>query len=107
MFLPVNFDVDQRPFLRQPNIPTTVLNHPAFVRMEGRSIPPLGDREARYTVPGELLKKPGTYRLSARMRSRAEPIYFMRFVGATKEMEQAMNQWMLDMHPYTVEIEVR
>ncbi|GJL89672.1 MAG: cytochrome c [Minwuia thermotolerans] len=107
MFLPVNFDIDQRPFLRQPNIPTTVLNHPAFIRMEGRSIPPLGDRRAKYSVPGELLTKPGTYRLSARMRSRAEPIYFMRFVGATKEMEQTMNEWMLDMHPYTVEIEVR
>ena len=107
MFLPVNFDVDQRPFLRQPNIPTTVLNHPAFVRMEARSIPPLSARDAEYTVPGELLTKPGTYKLSARMRSRAEPIYFMRFVGATKEMEQSMNQWMLDMHPYTVEIEVQ
>lgn len=107
MFLPVNFDVDQRPFLRQPNTPTTVLNHPNLIRMEARSIPPLGKRDAEYTVPGELLTKPGTYRLSARMRSRAEPIYFMRFVGATKEMEQSMNQWMLDMHPYTVEIEVK
>lgn len=107
MFLPVNFDVDQRPFLRQPNTPTTVLNHPAFVRMEGRSIPPLADRDANYTVPGELITKPGTYKLSARMRSRAEPIYFMRFVGATTEMEQSMNQWMLDMHPYTVEFEVK
>ncbi|MEC9344887.1 MAG: multiheme c-type cytochrome [Pseudomonadota bacterium] len=107
MFLPVNFDVDQRPFLRQPNIPTTVLNHPAFIRMEGRSIPPLSERKAKYSIPGELMKKPGTYKLSARMRSRAEPIYFMRFVGATAEMEQSMNEWMLDMHPYTVEIEVR
>lgn len=106
MFLPVNFDVDQRPFLRQPNTPTTVLNHPAFVRMEARSIPPLSDRMAKYSVPAELMTKPGTYKLSARMRSRAEPIYFMRFVGATKEMQQSMNQWMLDMHPYTVEIEV-
>ncbi|WP_416899045.1 MAG: multiheme c-type cytochrome [Minwuia sp.] len=107
MFLPVSFDIDQRPFLRQPNTPTTVLNHPAFIRMEGRSIPPLGKRDANYTVPGELLTKPGTYKISARMRSRAEPIYFMRFVGATKEMEQSMNQWMLDMHPYTVEVEVQ
>jgi hypothetical protein len=41
------------------------------------------------------------------MRSRAEPIYFMRFVGATLDMEQAMNEWMLDIHPYTVEFEVK
>jgi len=43
----------------------------------------------------------------ARMRSRAEPIYFMRFVGATSEMEESMNEWMLDIHPYTVEFEVK
>ena len=41
------------------------------------------------------------------MRSRAEPIYFMRFVDATREMEQAMNEWMLDLHPYTVKFEVK
>ena len=41
------------------------------------------------------------------MRSRAEPIYFMRFVGATKEMERAMNEWMLDIDAYTVEFEVK
>lgn len=107
MYLPVNFDIDQRPFLRPIGFPTTVMNHPPFVRMEGRSIPPLGTRDANYKVPGELLKKKGKYKLSFRMRSRAEPIYFMRFVGATKEMEQSMNEWMLDMHPYTVEFEVK
>ena len=53
-----------------------------------------------------MLKKPGTYTLSVRMRSRAEPIYFMRFVGATTEMERAMNEWMLDIHPYSVAFEV-
>ncbi len=31
----------------------------------------------------------------------------MRFVGATSDMEQAMNEWMLDIHPYTVEFDVR
>ncbi len=107
MYLPVSFDIDQRPLLRSSNVPTTVLNHPPFVRMEGRSIPPLGKRDAKYTVPAELLKKPGTYKLAARMRSRAEPIYFMRFVGATSEMEESMNEWMLDIHPYTVEFEVK
>ena len=40
------------------------------------------------------------------MRSRAEPIYFMRFIGATEEMIRAMNEGMLDIHPYTVEFEV-
>jgi hypothetical protein len=75
--------------------------------MEGRSLPPLAKRKAAYKVPGELLEKPGTYKLSVRMRSRAEPIYFMRFVGATSEMERAMNEWMLDIHPYTVSFEVK
>ncbi|PPR11836.1 MAG: hypothetical protein CFH41_00712 [Alphaproteobacteria bacterium MarineAlpha11_Bin1] len=107
MYLPVNFDIDQQPLLRPANVPSTVLNHAPFVRMEGRSIPPLGNKKARYTVPGELIKKPGKYRLMARMRSRAEPIYFMRFVGATSEMEESMNEWMLDIHPYTVEFEVK
>ena len=106
MYLPVNFDLDQRPFLRPAPQPTTVINHPPFVRMEGRSLPPLSSREAHYTVPAEAMSKPGTYKLAVRLRSRAEPIYFMRFVGATAEMEQSMNDWMIDIHPYAVEFEV-
>jgi len=107
MYLPVNFDVDQLPLLRPADKPTTVLNHPPFVRMEGRSISPLGSRMANYNVPSELMKNPGTYRLAVRMRSRAEPIYFMKFIGATTDMIRAMNEWMLDIHPYTVEFEVK
>ena len=107
MYLPVSFDIDQRPLLRSSNVPTTVMNHPPFVRMEGRSIPPLGKRDAKYKIPAELLTKPGKYRLASRLRSRAEPIYFMRFVGATSEMEEAMNEWMLDIHPATVEFEIK
>jgi len=107
MYLPVNFDLDQRPLLRPANVPTTILNHAPFVRMEGRSLPPLGSRDAEYEVPGELLTRPGKYRLSVRLRSRAEPIYFMKFVGATDDMIRSMNQWMLDIHPYTVEFEVK
>ena len=107
MYLPVNFDIDQIPFIRPANVPTTVLNHPPFIRMEGRSIPPLGYRDASYRVPSEAMTEPGTYKLAIRMRSRAEPIYFMKFVRATIEMEQAMNEWMLDIHPYVVSFEVR
>ena len=107
MYLPVNFDVDPLPHLRPPQVPTTVLNHPPLVRMENRSLPPLGERRASYKVPGELLEKPGKYRIAFRMRSRAEPIYFMRFVEATKEMEQRMNERMMDFHQYAVEFEVK
>ena len=107
MYLPVNFDIDQLPFLRPAGQPTTVINHPPFVRMEGRSLPPLSSRNANYSVPGELLSKKGKYKLAIRMRSRAEPIYFMRFVGATKEMERAMNEWMLDVDAYTVEFDIK
>jgi len=107
MYLPVNFDIDPLPFLRPPGQPVTVMNHPPFVRMEQRSIPPLGSRTANYRVPAAALAQPGKYRLSARLRSRAEPIYFMRFVGSTIDMEQSMNEWMLDIHPYTVEFEVK
>lgn len=107
MYLPINFDIDQLPFIRPATVPTGVLNHPPFTRMESRSIPPLGERVASYTVPARLLTQPGKYRLAARVRSRAEPIYFMKFVKATAEMEQAMNEWMVDIHPYTVAFEVR
>lgn len=107
MYLPINVDIDQLPFIRPAGQPITVMNHPPFIRMEGRSLPPLGERAAKYEVPGELLRQPGTYRLAVRMRSRAEPIYFMEFVGATTEMKRDMNAWMLDIHPYTVEFEVR
>jgi len=107
MYLPVNFDVDQLPFLRPSNVPTTVQNHPPFVRMEGRSIPPLGHRDAKYKIPAKALQKKGTYKLQARFRSRAEPIYFMKFVGATPDMEKRINEWMIDIHPYAVEFEVQ
>lgn len=107
MYLPVNVDIDQLPFLRPGNIPYTVLNHPPFVRMEQKSIPPLGHKLARYHIPGQLLNRPGTYRLSARMRSRMEPIYFMRFCGATPEMERRMLEQTIDLHPYSVEFTVQ
>jgi len=58
-------------------------------------------------VPASAMAQPGKYKLSVRLRSRAEPIYFMRFVGATLDMEQAMNEWMLDFHAYTVEFDVK
>ena len=107
MYLPVNFDVDPLPHLRPPQIPTTVLNHPPLVRMENHSLPPLGEKLAKYRVPGNLITKPGNYRLAFRLRSRAEPIYFMRFVRATKEMERRMNERMLSFKAYTVELEVK
>ena len=107
MYLPVNFDIDQLPILRPPGQPVSVMNHPPFVRMEQRSLPPLGSRVASYTVPAAAMTKPGKYRLAVRLRSRAEPIYFMRFVGATTDMERAMNEWMLDIHPYSVEFQVK
>jgi cytochrome c554/c'-like protein len=107
MYLPVNFDIDPLPHLRPPQVPTTVLNHPPFVRMENHSLTPLGEKQAKYQVPGNLIKKPGKYRLAFRLRSRAEPIYFMRFVGATKEMERRMNERMLSFHAYTVDLEVK
>ena len=107
MYLPVNFDVDPLPHLRPPGIPTTVLNHPPLVRMENHSLPPLGEKVAKYKVPGKLIKKPGKYKLAFRMRSRAEPIYFMRFVGSTKDMEQSMNERIMNFHAYAVELDVK
>ena len=107
MYLPVNFDIDPLPHLRPPQVPTTVLNHPPLVRMENRSLTPLGEKVVKYQVPGNLIKKPGKYRLAFRMRSRAEPIYFMRFVGSTKEMEQSMNERIMNFHDFAVELEVK
>ncbi|RPJ51451.1 MAG: cytochrome C, partial [Methanobacteriota archaeon] len=107
MYLPVNVDIDPLPHLRPPQIPTSVLNHPPLVRMENRSLTPLGEKLVTYQVPGTLIKKPGKYRLAFRMRSRAEPIYFMRFVGSTKEMEQSMNERIMNFHDFAVQLEVK
>jgi len=107
MYLPVNFDIDPLPHLRPPGVPTTVLNHPPLVRMEARSLTPLGEKVAKYQVPGHLITKPGKYQLAFRMRSRAQPIYFMRFVTATKEMEQSMNERVMNFHAFAVDIEVK
>ncbi|MEI6862702.1 MAG: multiheme c-type cytochrome, partial [Verrucomicrobiota bacterium] len=106
MYLPINLDADQLPFIRPAGVPTSVLNHPPFVRMEGRSLPPLSQRDAAYIIPASALQEPGRYRLSIRMRSRAEPMYFMDFIGATPEMDQAMNEWMINLHESTAEFTV-
>ncbi len=107
MYLPVNFDFDQLPHIRPPGVPTTVLNHPPFIRMEGRSLPPLASRKIKYSIPASAFSKPGKYKLQSRMRSRAEPIYFMKFVGATVDMEQSINEWMIDLHPSAAEFDVQ
>ncbi|MEZ5923817.1 MAG: multiheme c-type cytochrome [Hyphomicrobiaceae bacterium] len=106
MYLPVNFDIDPLPHLRPPGVPTTVLNHPPLVRMENRSLPPLGSKVARYRVPGGLISKSGKYRLAFRIRSRAEPIYFMRFVNSTKAMEQSMNERIMNFHEHETVFDV-
>jgi hypothetical protein len=87
--------------------PISVINHPPFIRMESHSLAPLGSRRVPYKVPGELLQQPGKYRISFRMRSRAEPPYFMRFCNATPDMLRSMNEWMIDTHPLSVEFYVR
>ncbi len=106
-FLPVNFDIDQIPFLRPGAQPISVINHPPFIRMEGRSLAPLGSRRIPYKIPAQLLQQPGRYRLSFRLRNRTEPIYFMRFVGATREMIRSMNEGILNFHESSVEFTVR
>jgi nitrate/TMAO reductase-like tetraheme cytochrome c subunit len=105
--LPVNIDVDQLPFIRPAPQPVTVLNHPPLIRMEAHSLPPCGSREAKYHIPGAALCQSGVYRLSVRLRSRGEPVYFMKFVDSTPEMIRSMNETILDVHPYTVAIEVK
>ena len=107
MMLPVPVDADQLPFIRPAPQATTVINHPPTIRMEGHSIPATGSRNARFSVPKRLIQTPGTYRLSIRMRSRAEPIYFMRYCDSTPEMERMMNEWICDFHAYSVTFEVK
>lgn len=104
--LPVNVDVDQLPFLRPPAQPTTVINHPPLIRMEAHSIPPLGSKRCRYTIPASAFTQPGTYRLSVRLRSRLEPMYFMRFCNSSEEMIRMMQEWTLDFHVHSVAFEV-
>lgn len=106
MYLPVNIDFDQLPFIRPGANPVSVMNHPPFIRMEQRSLPPLGSRLARYTVPGAVMQSPGQYKLAVRLRSRAEPIYFMRFCRSTLEMQRLMNERTANIHPYAVEFDV-
>ncbi len=105
-YLPVNLDVDQIPFLRPATIPISVLNHPPLIRMEAHSIPPLGNKVARYEIPGDRLRIPGVYRVSVRLRSRMEPPYFMRFCDATPEMIRQLNESILDIgtQSYTFEV---
>jgi hypothetical protein len=106
-FLPVNIDVDPLPFIRPAAQPVSVINHPPFIRMEAESLPPLGARRVPYKVPGHLLCEPGRYRLSFRLRSRTEPLYFMRYCESTEEMQRAMLEGTLDFHESSVEFDLR
>jgi len=94
--VPLNFSLDQLVFLRPGAVPVSVLNHPPLIRMENRSIPPLDHRLVHYRVPGELITQSGQYRLSVRLRSRPEPPYFMRLVGASPEMIRRLNENIID-----------
>jgi hypothetical protein len=106
-FLPVNVDVDQIPFLRPGAVPVTVLNHPPLIRMEARSIGPLASQTASYRVPADRIREPGWYRLTARMRSRVQPTYFMNFCRATPEMVRRMNEQIIDFNVQSYTFEVR
>jgi hypothetical protein len=105
-YLPVNLSFDQVAQLRPGAQPISVLNHPPFIRMESRSLAPLGRKQVKYTVPAELLQMPGRYRLSFRLRNRTEPMYFMRLCESTPEMLRAMTEGTLDFHPQSVEFDV-
>lgn len=105
--LPLNFSLDQLAFLRPGAVPVSVLNHPPLIRMEAHSIAPLDHRMAKYTIPASALRIPGTYRLSVRMRSRTEPMYFMRMVKATPDMIRRMNENMIDICRDSHTFEVR
>ncbi len=107
MYLPLNVDLDQLLYLRPGAVPVSVLNHPPSVRMEAHSIPPLGTKRAKYRVPADLISQRGIYRISTRIRSRMEPVYFMRFCNATPEMERRMLEQTLDVAQQAVEFEVR
>ena len=95
--LPLNFSLDQLVFLRPGAVPVSVLNHPPLIRMEAHSIAPLDHRTPKFHIPASALRKKGAYRLSVRMRSRMEPMYFMRQIKSTPEMIRRMNENMLDM----------
>lgn len=95
--LPLNFSLDQLVFLRPGAVPVSVLNHPPLIRMEAHSIPPLDHRVPKYHIPASALRHRGTYRLTVRMRSRTEPMYFMRQIGCTPDMIRRMNENMLDL----------
>ena len=97
--VPLNYSLDQLIFLRPGAVPVSVLNHPPLIRMEAHSIPPLDHRTAKYSIPAGVIRKRGTYRLSVRMRSRLEPMYFMRLVESTPDMMQRMLDGTLDLHP--------
>jgi hypothetical protein len=105
-FVPVNLDIDQIPFIRPGTQPITTINHPPFIRMESQSLAATGSRRIPFHIPGELIEQPGVYRLSFRLRNRAEPMYLMRFCDATLDMQRSMNEGMIDLHPISVEFVV-
>ena len=67
---------------------------------------PAGLYQAGHIAAHRCLTQPGRYTLSVRMRSRMEPIYFMRFCEATPEMARSMNEGILDFHAYSTSFEV-
>ncbi len=106
-FFPVPVDVDPLPFFRPGVVPYSVLNHPPLARMEAHSIAPLDSRIEKYSVPASLMRLPGHYRLSVRLRSRVEPPYFARFVGLPADSLRLLNERIIDVHGKSFEFIVR
>ena len=63
----------------------------------------ISHRGVRVIMPGTGDLACG-YEAEGRM---AEPRQIMEFVQATTDMKRAMNEWITDVHPYSVEFDVR
>ena len=106
-FVPVNFDIDQLPFIRPGAQPIQRINHPPFIRMESQSLAPLGSRRVPYRIPGDLVQQPGMYRLVVPHAEPGRADVLHAILRSDREMQRAMNEWMIDVHPVTVEFVIR
>jgi nitrate/TMAO reductase-like tetraheme cytochrome c subunit len=72
--LTLNHNISPQPLVRPETRATTIYGRPRGARKHKRSIPPLGEKTARYVVDGDALTGNGPYTVTARFIGQMVPV---------------------------------
>lgn len=80
--LSVNNSIDALPFLRPATTPTTLTGRPRGGRIHKFGIVPNESRKAAYSVPRDVLQKPGKYMIDVRLIAAMVPVNLVAAIAS-------------------------